>query len=51
MIGEWISQNITFCNFNVSKSEQDVNIAEFISYITVKKRENNMEDKTVFAGD
>ena len=51
MIGEQISQNITFCNFNVSKIEQDFNIADFISFITVKIRENNMEDKTFFAED
>ena len=51
MIGEHSLQNITFWNFNVSKIEQDVNIADFISFITVKKQENNMEDKTVFARD
>lgn len=51
MIGEQSSQNITFCDFYISKIEQDVNIADFISFITVKKRENNMEDKTVFAAD
>ena len=36
IIGEQSSQNITFCDFNVSKIEQDVNISESISNITGK---------------
>ena len=48
MIGGRSSQIITFCDSDVGQIEQDVNIPEFISFMTVKKQGNKMEDKTFF---
>ena len=51
MIGGRSTQIITFCDSDAGQIEQDVNIPEFISFMTVKKWGNKMEDKTVFVGD